>query len=245
MRRTIMVVVMAFVTTIFAFGQDDYKMLELVYLEPLPGADLEAASKAIAEHNKKFHSETPYKSTVWSNLTGSRVGMWVWAMYPANFTEYDSRPAGKDHDKDWSNAIRPYFKLVANEYWKEDDKLSYKPEDFKDKEKLVFTVFDIKPGDSYRFKAILEKIAEVYKQKKYTYNFTVYRNQFENKEGRDVAIEVMFDKWAFMDEDHSLKKDFDEVHGEGSWWKLIEEYRDVVVSSEDELSILLPEMSSE
>jgi hypothetical protein len=42
-----------------------------------------------------------------------------------------------------------------------------------------------------------------------------------------------------------LKKDFEEVHGEGSWWKLIEEYRDVVVSSEDELSILLPEMSGE
>ena len=245
MRKTMMIVVMLFATTYFAFGQEDYKMMELVYLKPLPGADLEAASKVMAEHNKKFHAEDPYKAAVWSNLTGSRVGQWVWVMYPATFTDYDNRPAGKEHDKDWDKVVGPYFKIVANEYWKVDSKLSYKPEDFKSGGKVVFTVFDLRPGDSYRFKAILENISKVYKEKEYDYNFSVYWNEFDNKEGRDVAIEVMFDKWAFMDEDHSLKKDYEEVHGEGSWWKLIEEYRDVVVSSEDELSVLMPEMSIE
>ncbi len=245
MRKTMMIVVLFVCTTLIAFGQSDYKMLELAYLKPLPGADLEAASKAIAEHNKKFHAEDPYKASVWSNMTGSMVGSWVWVMYPANFTHYDDRPSGKEHDKDWDKATRPYFKLIANEYWKEDDKLSYTPEEFKQAGKVVFTIFDIKPGDSYRFKAILEDISKVYNEKKYDYNFVVYWNQFENKNGRDVAIEVMFEKWSFLDADHGLKKDFEEVHGEGSWWKLIEEYRDIVISSEDELSILMPEMSAE
>ena len=231
--------------SMIAFGQSDYKMLELAYLKPLPGADLEAASKAIAEHNKKYHAEDPFKASVWSNVTGSRVGTWVWVMYPGNFTQYDNRPAGQDHDKDWDKATSPYFELVANEYWKLDDKLSYEPEGFESGEMVVWTIFDVKPGDSYRFKAMLENIAEVYKQKKLDYNFSVYWNQFDNREGRDVAIEVSFDKWSFLDEDHSMKKNFEEVHGEGSWWKLIEEYRDVILSSEDELSVLMKEMSAE
>lgn len=240
-----MLAVLFMAATMIAFGQSDYKMLELVYLKPYPGADLEAASKAMAEHNKKFHAEDPFKASVWSNLTGSMVGTWVWVMYPANFTAYDSRPAGKDHDADWDQTIGPYFKVVANEYWKEDEKLSYVPEDFKSGEKVVWTIFDIAPGDSYRFKAMLEKIVEVYRQKKYDHNFSVYWNQFENKDGRDVAIEVMFDKWGWLDEDHSIKKDYEEIHGEGSWWRIIEEYRDVVISAEDELSVLMKDMSPE
>jgi hypothetical protein len=243
MRKTMMIIVMFCITSVFAFGQDDYKMLELVYLKPLPGVDLEEAGKLMAEHNKKFHAESPYKASVWSNLTGSNVGTWTWVMYPATFSAYDSRPEGKAHDEDWDKVVGPYFEVVANEYWKVDSKLTYEPENSESSEKVVFTVYDIKPGDSYRFKAMLEKISEVYKQKKYTYNFTVYWNQFDNKNGRDVAIEVMFDKWSFLDEDHSLKADYEEVHGEGSWWKLIEEYRDVVVSADDELSVLLKGMS--
>ena len=43
----------------------------------------------------------------------------------------------------------------------------------------------------------------------------------------------------------NLKKNYEEVHGQGSWWKAIEEYRDVVVSAEDEVSELIPEMSGQ
>jgi len=58
MRKISTLAVILFAATMIAFGQNDYKMLELVYLKPYPGADLEAASKAIAEHNKKFHGQT-------------------------------------------------------------------------------------------------------------------------------------------------------------------------------------------
>lgn len=245
MQRITLLITLIFGATLFTLGQADYKMLQLVYLKPIAGADMDAASKAMASHNKKFHSEKPYKASVWSNLTGSMVGTMTWVMYPANFTDHDSRPSTKEHDKDWDAAIGGYFDVVSNEYWKEDDKLTYTPEGDESGDKVVFTVFDIKQGEGYRFKAILEDVSEVYNQKKYDYNFTVYWNQFDNKNGRDVAIEVMFGKFAFLDEDHSLKKDFEEVHGEGSWWKLIEEFQDVVISSDDELSVLIPEMSAE
>lgn len=245
MRKITLLVALIMGVTIITIGQPDYKMLQLVYLKPIPGADLEAASKAIAEHNKKFHAVAPFKASVWTTLTGDMNGTWTWVMYPATFTDYDSRPSGEDHESDWRKATKPYFELVTNEYWKEEDKLSYAPEGMKQAGKVLFTVFDIRPGQTYRFKAILEDVSEVYKQKKYTYDFTIYWNQFNNKQGRDVAIEVMFDKFAFIDEDHSLKKDFEEVHGEGSWWKLMAEYEDIVVSSDDELSVLMPEMSAE
>jgi len=245
MKKTLTLTAILFAVIAITFGQSDYKMLELVYLKPIPGADMDAATKGIAEHNKKFHSEDPYKASVWSNITGSRVGTICWAMYPANFTQYDERKNIAAHDKDWDKAVSPYYEVIANEFWKQDDKLSYWPEGMKAGKRVVWTVFDIKPGESYRFKALLKDIAEVYKQKKYSYGMTVLWNQFENKDGRDVAIEVMFDKWAFLDEDHHMKKDFEEVHGEGSWWKAIEEYRDVVVSAEDELSERIPEMSTD
>ncbi|NOX86327.1 MAG: hypothetical protein GXO86_10255 [Chlorobi bacterium] len=245
MKKLLTSVVLGFCTTLLAIGQSDYKMLELVYLKPVAGADLEAASRVLAAHNKKYHSEDPYKATVWSNLTGSMVGTWVWAMYPATFTAYDNRPSGKDHEEDWNKTINPYFEIVANEYWQEDDKLSYFPENYSLGTKVVWTIYDVRPGDNYRFKALLKKVAEVYKQKKYETGFVVYRNQFENKDGRDVAIETMFSNWSFLDKDNKLKKDYDELHGEGSWSELIEEYRDIVIASEDELSVILPEMSVE
>ncbi|MCF6170405.1 MAG: hypothetical protein L3J66_05430 [Bacteroidales bacterium] len=243
MKKTITIVVLLCFATLFAIGQNDYKMMELVYLRPIPGADLDAASKAIAGHNVKYHSEKPFKASMWSTLTGDLQGTWTWVMYPATFTDYDSRPSGEAHDKDWENAIGSAFDIVASEYWREDDKLTYRPENFKSGSKVVFTVFDIEDGDKYRFKAILEKVSEVFKEKKYEQNFSVYWNQFDNKNGRDVAVETMFEKWSFLDDDQKLKEDFDEVHGEGSWWELMEEFQDIVVSADDELSVLMPEMS--
>ncbi len=242
MKRTTMLIAMLMGAILITIGQTDYKMWQLTYLKPLPGTDMEAAAKAMADHNKRFHADGKYEASVWANHTGTYLGTWVWVMGPATFTDLDGRPQGKDHEDDWNNNVAPYFTLVANEFWKLDEKKSYEPENFTHGNKVIWTVFDIKPGDGYRFAAILEKVAEVYKEKKYDHNFSVYWNKFDNKQGRDVVVEVSFNTWSFMDEDNKMKKDYEEVHGEGSWFKLIEEFRDVVVSSEDEVSVLIPEL---
>lgn len=40
-----------------------------------------------------------------------------------------------------------------------------------------------------------------------------------------------------------LYKDFEEIHGEGSWQKFLEELRGTVISSKDEVWVLIPELS--
>jgi hypothetical protein len=225
--------------SLMAMGQSKYKMFQLAYFKPLPNADMKAAKKAMMDHNKTFHNEGPFQASVWSNLTGEMTGTWAWVMGPTTFSDFDNRPMDEAHDSDWNKVVKGNFKLVANEYWRMDEKLSYAPEGYESGDKVIWTVYDLKGGDSYRFKAMVGKILEVYKQKEYTYDFTVYWNQFDNTDGRDVVTEVSFNKWSFLDRDRAFKKDFEEVHGEGSWWKLIEEYRDIVDSSYDELSVRL------
>ncbi len=56
-----MLIAMLFGAILITVGQTDYKMWQLTYLKPLPGTDLEAAAKAMAEHNKKFHVKVNMK----------------------------------------------------------------------------------------------------------------------------------------------------------------------------------------
>ncbi|MFH0756657.1 MAG: hypothetical protein V2B15_05150 [Bacteroidota bacterium] len=60
---------------------------------------------------------------------------------------------------------------------------------------------------------------------------------------RDVALSSGFRTWASLDEKSTFMKDFEEVHGEGTWGNFLKEYRESYVSYEDELSIFLPGLS--
>jgi hypothetical protein len=167
----------------------------------------------------------------------------VWVMGPCTFTDLDGRPDSKEHEDDWSTNVEPYIEATSAEYWKNDKDISYVPENFKWGSKVVWTVYDIKPFMGYRFKEMCKKIAAVYAAKKYTYNFQVFMNQFDSKDGRDFGIEVDFNNWAFFDRDDNFRKDYEEINGEGSFQQLLNEYRDVVISSVDEVVELVPEMS--
>ena len=239
MKKLTLIFTLVLGVSLMALAQSNYKMFQLVYLKPLAGTNMQTAKDAMMAHNNEYHKEGPFRASVWSNLTGEMVGTWAWAMGPATFSDFDNRPQDEAHDSDWQKVVQGNFKLVANEYWRMDEKLSYEPEDYDFGDKVIWTVYDLKAGDSYRFKEMVTKIIEVYKEKKYDYDLTVFWNQFDNTEGRDAVIQVSFKTWSFLDIDRKFKKDFEEVHGEGSWWKLIEEYRDIVDSSYDELSVRL------
>jgi len=229
----------------FGFSQEadtEYKMYEMIYIKPKTDK-LKELGEAMAKHNKTYHNEKPYTAYIWMAQTGPHTGEWVWVMGPLTFTDLDSRPETTEHLEDWRDNVMPYVKDVSEgEYWKYDDKVSYNPEgSFSGKE--VWTLYDIKPFEGYRFTALLEKVVEVYKEKDYPNYFQVYRSQFSSGSGRDVAIGFGFKNWAFFDEDDHFWKDYEEVHGEGSKWKFFEEYRDVVESSYDEVSEYIPELS--
>jgi hypothetical protein len=245
MKRITLTLAAIIVAALFTFGQTDYMMWEVTYLKP-KGDNAELLMTNLAAHVKKFHNSGPRKVSVWYNYTGSHVGELAWVMGPFTFTDLDTPFADeKGHEADWNKTIEPYVEVTTSDYWRLDDKLSYEPENYNFGGKVIWSVYDLVPFEGYRFKELCKKITEVYKQKSYPHSFQVYWNQFETREGRDVVIEVNFEKWSFLDEDEQFVKDYEEIHGEGSYRLAIEEYRDIVISVEDELSEILPELSAE
>jgi len=224
-------------------AQENYTMYENTYLMVKPDA-MEEFSNAMTTHNKDFHSgNNPYHANVWMVTSGKYAGSVVWSMGPCTFSHLDARPDSEEHNEDWVKNVMPNVqKMGENGYWKRADKLSYAPEDsiFT---KLLITVYDIEDWQMYRFKEIAGKVAEVYRAKKYDHSFAVYMPALDMPHERDAAIVWGFRKYADFDEDTKFKEAFDEVHGEGAWDKVLDEYKDIVVNSIDEIWELSPEMS--
>lgn len=242
MRKLLFSLSLIFVSVFILSAQADYKMYAQIMLDPKLD-QITTLEKNLAEHNKKFHSEGFRKATVWEITTGSNAGMYAWVMGPLTLTDFDSGKMSKEHDLDWNQNVLPYVKDVSEvEYWKMNDKLSYMPEG-SSTGKEIFTVYNIKPFQSYRFKQILEKVIDVYKKKEYKDYFEVYYNEFSSNSNRDVAIAFGFRTWASLDEESTFMKDYEEIHGAGSWLFFMEEFKASVESFEDELSFLRPDLS--
>lgn len=223
-------------------AQADYKMYLTLMLEPKLD-QISQFEENLAAHNKKYHSEGYHKAGVWTIMSGSNSGKYAWVMGPVTFTDFDSREMGKDHDADWNDNILALCSDVSEIEWlKYKPELSYTPEG-SDSGKDIFTVYDVTRGQGYRFEAVIKQAVEVYKAKAYPDYFRVYYSEFASNSNRDIAISTGFKTWASLDEPSTFKKDFEEVHGEGSWFTFIEEYRASFNSYEDELSIYMPHLS--
>lgn len=243
MKKTFFAFIVMIFYVITVYSQADYKMWETMYITPKPG-QAEALEKGLAEHHKKFHPEGPYQVHVWEVLTGKHEGQWLWAMGPCTFTSLDSRPETDEHDVDWAKLVAPFIESMhESKYWKLNEKVSWDPENAPSG-KVLWTTYDIRPFESYRFIEMLKKVVEVYKQKKYPYGFYVYENQFDSGDGEDFVIEWAFDKWAYFDDEMKFSKDYEEVHGEGTWRQFMEEYKDVVEKAIDELAEFNADASS-
>jgi hypothetical protein len=237
---------------IFAFGlifsvysqeeKKSYRMFDVVFLKPKYDK-LAELGEAMAKHNREFHSEAPHTAHIWAVSSGEYAGWWAWVMGPLTYTDLDSRPESKEHKEDWVEKVMPYIEDISgSNYWKFDDDASYQTEDsFTGKE--IWTTYEIKPFEGYRFTELLKKVKAVYEEKKFDYSFEVYRAQFESKGSGSVMISFPFKNWAFFDEDRNFKKDFEEVHGEGSWANFMEEYKDIVISADDAIANYIPELS--
>jgi hypothetical protein len=241
--KTRVVLTIAFMGfVLFAFSQKEYKMWETIYIKP-DMSQIDELKKGMAEHNKKFHNEDPFKAHIWQVWSGPNENTWLWTMGPCTWTDLDSRPEGKDHDDHWAEHITPYVKKVYGlQYWKLHEDLSHMPEDAP-RGKVVWTAFDIKPFEGYRFKEMLKKVNKVYTEKNYPNSMGVYEAQLDNNDGMDYILEWEFDKYAWFDRDNKFVKDFEEVHGEGSWMYFMEEFRDVVEGVFDEMADFVPELS--
>lgn len=242
MKKTILALIFMMAGGLMVYSQTDYKMWETIYMVPKKGEG-EALKKGLAEHNKKYHTGA-YSAHIWNVFTGPHEGEMLWAMGPCTFTDLDARPEGDAHDKDWQETVEAHLEKSTDlKYWKLNEKLSYEPENAP-MGKVIWTNFDIRPFEGYRFKEMLNKVVEVYKQKKYPYAMAVYESQFDSGDGVDIIVEWPFDKYSFFDREDTFKKDYEEVHGEGTWMQFMEEYKDVVEKSFDELAEYQKDLSS-
>jgi len=223
-------------------AQADYKMYLQILLEPKLD-QISQFEENLAEHNKKFHSEGFREVVVYSISSGSNAGKYAWVMGPLTFTDMDEPELGEAHDADWNENVAALCREVSDfEWWKFQDELSYTPEGSQTG-KEIFTVYDIKKGEGYRFKEVVKKAVEVYKAKEYPDYFRVYFAEFASDSNRDVALSSGFKTWTSLDEKSTFKKDFEEVHGAGSWDPFLKEYQASFNSYEDELSLLMPHLS--
>ena len=236
--------ILAFTTFSFAQEEESYVMFENTRMA-VKTDKYKEFGKAMAHHNKTYHSEGPYHANVWNIAIGEDAGQIVWSMGPCTFEQHDHRPDGSEHMEDWLYNVMPNIKYIASSnMWKRDDKLSYSPND-EGNTKLSIRVYDIKDWQGYRFKELLSKAMEVYKANSYDWSFQTYWPEFDAIPGEDVALVWGFDTWAYFDKDMNFMKDFEKIHGEGSWFKFIEELRGTVESSKDEVWELVPEISGD
>lgn len=240
---TTLMMAILFATTLLSQEEDNsYFMYENTYLA-VKSDKVEAFAKAMAKHNETFHKDGPFHANVWSVVVGTRSGQFVWSMGPCTFTDLDSRPDDKAHNDDWVNNVMPnVWKAHSSNMYRNDKKRSYWPEGTK-ASKLIITTYDIKNFETYRFKKLLDQVTEVYKEKEYKRAFSTYWPAFSIDDDADIILVGSFDKWAEFDENTKFKKDFEEVHGEGSWDDFMSEYKAITISQQEEVWSIVPELS--
>lgn len=244
MKKVIFTLAVVLTSMLAVQAQADYKMFIQLSLEPNLD-QITLFEKNLAEHNKKYHSEGFMKAEVWKVLSGSNSGQYALWMGPLTYSDFDAREEIKGHDADWNDNVLALCSEVSEmEWWKRNDELSYSPEG-SETGKDLFRVYDVTKGQFYRFEEVLKKVVAVYKAKEYPDYFSVYYNEFSSNSNRDVAFANGFKTWTSLDEKSTFKKDFEEVHGAGSWIQFLDEYRASYNSYEDELSIRADHLGGE
>ena len=103
--------------------------------------------------------------------------------------------------------------------------------------KTLITYFDLVRGKERQFYDLFEKVLKVYKEKQYPMAMFLAGNQFNNGDGRDVAMVSIFEKIEFMDGDSPFVKDFEEINGPGSWYGFLNDFLESTHEGVDELRI--------
>lgn len=237
---TLFTLVMLFTAIGFAQEQetDNYQMTEITYILPKIGME-DNFVKSVQEHFDLFHNDNPYKGHLDHILTSEEAGWFVWVMGQCMYTNIDSNTGEGNHNHHWAESVVPFIaKYGRTEYWKFNKKLSYQTVETFSKYSNVWFV-DVKRGMYTRFESFMIKINEAYKRKG-DGNVQVYDTQFNAGDGREVALIWGFAKWTELNDDADIKNSYEEIYGNGSWEKAMDEWRVItsnVVSQAWEMGI--------
>lgn len=210
----------------FLFSQEVEKpnLYQVVNITVKDGQD-EAFKDAVKSHNAKYHpADGLYHARLAYNLNGPDGGKYSWIMGPTNYTALDDRPGKGAHDDDWKMVSSMVEEFDTPTYWSLDHKSSYLPAETTPAKRLIW-MYDIKSGQSARWRELIGKVKEVYEKKKPTETFIVVWNEFnDTKKGYDAAVIFAFDKWAWMDRKSNFSTEYEEVHGKGTWHNFLNEF---------------------
>ena len=229
MRKLAFLMIGIFCIPMFLLSQEDDSkksaLVELDYIKPKIGME-KKLEQAIKAHNDKYHPDGPYSADLDYIGTGNEAGWYVWSMGVFSYTEYDDAPGRGDHSDDWDKRVAPYIEEYGRvELWKHSAEMSHSKEGTDPMMELW--VLDLERGEWYRFKAMMEKVIVIHK--KMDEEVHVWFNQYNQNDGRDVALTWPMKNWGMLDEDNwKMKEEFDKEYGEGSWDNFLDEWEDVV-----------------
>jgi hypothetical protein len=204
------------------FAQTDYLQYEVIYIKPKLG-ESDLLKKGLADHNKKYHAKDPFRVSVGSIITGPNSGDYVWVMGPSTWTQLDDAPGDGEHMADWEKNISPYCESMGETmFWRANKEVFYLPGGSESFKKSRMRAQYVYPGQMDRYIEQMKKVVEVFKQKKYGASFTM-ATRVGLSQGPNAVTFVDFEKWAFWDSGANFVKDFEEVHGLGSYARFVEE----------------------
>ncbi len=211
---------------------------ETIYILPKAGMNVQFEA-AIAAHNKKFHPVGPHHAVLRKVEYGEKAGWYVWVM-KGTYASLDTRPDEEGgHSADWTKTVEPTVeKYGETGLWGFAEELSYGMEIFAKSKKYNVWAVDLKRGEEVRFKELMGKIRDAYESMG-TRAFLVYYNQIHTAGGSDVALIWSFNNYADLDKDWGTKEAYEKINGEGSWKKMIEEWRDITVDHSEEIRTML------
>jgi len=215
---------------LIALGQDQDgpSLFEVVNITVKDGQS-DAFEAAVKAHNMQYHAEDGlYRARLFYNLNGPDGGKYSWIMGPTTWTAMDSRPGKGAHDDDWDKVEAMVDHFDSPTYWSYSSKLSHDVEGVSPAKRLIW-MYDLKPGQGARWAELMGKVKKVYEEKRPNEPLWVVWNEFaDTNAGMDAAIIFAFDNWAWMDRNSNFSKDFEAVHGEGTWHNFLNEFSDVV-----------------
>ncbi len=233
--------IIALIFCVSTWAQTDKKptqLSETVYILPKAGMNVQFEA-AIAEHNKKFHPVGPYHAVLRKVEYGAKSGWYVWVMI-STYASLDTRPNLEGgHQEHWDKSVGPTVEENGDVgLWGYDEELSFGMDLFKKSKKYNIWNIDLKRGQGDKFKVIVEKLRDTYKSMG-NRAFLVYNNQIHTAGGADIALIWSIKNYADLDGDWGTKEAFEKINGEGSWKKMVDEWREITVDYNEEIRTML------
>ncbi|OUS01009.1 hypothetical protein A9Q86_09705 [Flavobacteriales bacterium 33_180_T64] len=244
-----LVIVFGVFGTLNAQEDKDYKMWESIMLTP-DKTKLKVLADNMRKHNATYHTEDPYKATVYSISSGPNAGNIIWEMGPMMFKHNDTRPGEGGHDDDWRDNIMPYIKKMHTiEYWKQNEKLSNTSsltENNSDHPILFIRYFEINEDHGYTMNSVFKQVSETLKSMEGDYPWGLYYNVFlQGDLGRHVATVGFYKNWTQFDEDIKFKEAYEKLYGDNSWDDFLDTLDDTFSNRWDEIWLYNKHMSGD